>query len=200
MRLFFKLIRYLIFKLENGYNFLYNKIVFYREDVIVNRYRVSGRIFINNKGTIEIGNNFKANSGKNRNPIGGDTILRLLCYKNAKLIIGNNVGMSNITIVCKNSIAIGNNVLFGGSCKIWDTDFHSLDYKIRGTKEDSIKAKTSPIIIKDNAFIGGGSIILKGVTIGKRSIIAAGSVVSKSVPDGEIWGGCPIMFIKKIKE
>ena len=58
--------------------------------------------------------------------------------------------------------------------------------------------KSAPVLIKEGAFIGAHSIILKGVTIGKHSIIGAGSVVTKSIPDGEIWAGNPARFIRKI--
>ena len=58
--------------------------------------------------------------------------------------------------------------------------------------------ETKPVIIKDGAFIGADGIILKGVTIGKKSVIGAGSVVTKSVPDGEIWAGNPAKFIRKL--
>jgi len=58
--------------------------------------------------------------------------------------------------------------------------------------------KTAPIIIKDNAFIGGSTIILKGYTIGENSVIAAGSVVTGVVSDNEIWGGNPARFIRRL--
>jgi acetyltransferase-like isoleucine patch superfamily enzyme len=48
-------------------------------------------------------------------------------------------------------------------------------------------------------FIGARCIILKGVTIGEKSIVAAGSVVTKNIPEGEVWGGNPAKFIKKIE-
>lgn len=54
--------------------------------------------------------------------------------------------------------------------------------------------------MEDNCFIGLRSIILPNVTIGSNSIIAAGSVVSKSVPSGEVWGGVPAKFIMKTED
>ena len=45
--------------------------------------------------------------------------MRLICHKGAKLIIGNNVGISNTTIVCAKEVIIEDNVLIGGGCKIW---------------------------------------------------------------------------------
>lgn len=56
------------------------------------------------------------------------------------------------------------------------------------------------IVIQSNAFIGSGSILLGGLTIGKASIIASGSVVTKSVPDNEIWGGNPAKYIRQLPD
>jgi len=109
------------------------------------------------------------------------------------------LSMSNSAIVCVNSITIGDNVMIGGSCKIWDTDFHPIDPDMR-KKDPNKNFKSRPIIIKDNAFIGGCSIILKGVTIGENAVIGAGSVVSKDVPANEIWAGNPARFIKKVQD
>lgn len=60
--------------------------------------------------------------------------------------------------------------------------------------------KFGKIVVEDNCFIGLRSIILPNVTIGSNSIIAAGSVVSKSVPSGEVWGGVPAKFIMKTED
>lgn len=56
------------------------------------------------------------------------------------------------------------------------------------------------IKIEDWAYIGSGTHIMPGVTIGKGSLIAAGSVVTKSVPDGEVWGGCPAKKLSTVNE
>ncbi|MFC0514102.1 DapH/DapD/GlmU-related protein [Mucilaginibacter angelicae] len=53
-----------------------------------------------------------------------------------------------------------------------------------------------PIILKNDVWIGTHSIILQGVTIGEGSIIGAGSLVNKSIPDYQIWAGTPARFIK----
>ncbi|WDF54708.1 acyltransferase [Mucilaginibacter sp. KACC 22063] len=145
-----------------------------------------------------MGDNFSANSGKNFNPIGGDSVLRLIAYKkNAVLTIGQNVGISNSTIVCWDKITIGNNVVIGGSVKIWDTNYHSLNPVIRTSGNDN-DIKTAPIFIDDNVFIGGNSIILKGVKIGKNSVIAAGSIVVKDIPENVVAGGNPCKVLKTL--
>jgi acetyltransferase-like isoleucine patch superfamily enzyme len=160
---------------------------------------INGRISILNNGSIQIGKGFQANSGAEFNPIGGDTVLRLISFtKEAQIIIGENVGISNSTILAWEKIEIGNNVMIGGGVRIWDTNFHSLDPIIRTNGVVDNDVKTAPIKIDDYAFIGAGSIILKGVHIGKNSIIAAGSVVVKSIPENVIAGGNPCKVIRNI--
>lgn len=124
---------------------------------------------------------------------------KILVRKDATLDIGSNSGMNGAMIYCSMKIIIGNNVKIGGGTRIFDTDFHSLEYLSRRTATtDKLSAKQSPVIIGDDVFIGANCIIGKGVKIGDRSIIAAGSVVTKSVPSDEIWGGNPAKFLKKV--
>jgi len=63
-----------------------------------------------------------------------------------------------------------------------------------------LKSFAAPVIIKKNAFIGLGAIILPGVTIGENSIVAAGAVVTKDVPPCTLVGGAPARVIKKLEE
>ena len=72
-----------------------------------------------------------------------------------------------------------------------------MDFSHWRTPLDEQFMKSRPVVIGDNVFIGMDSIILKGVTVGNGAIIAAGSVVSKDIPENEIWGGNPARFIKK---
>ncbi|WP_318308109.1 acyltransferase [Flagellimonas crocea] len=158
---------------------------------------INGRLFMRGQGAVFLGKEVKFNSSPSANPIGGDTRTTLRVYPNATLRIGDDCGISNSAIICHDEITIGNHVKIGGSVKIYDTDFHSLNPDLRKEVKTDI-AKTRPVSIGNSCFIGAFSIILKGVSIGDNSIIGAGSVVTKSVPANEIWGGNPAKFIKKI--
>lgn len=158
---------------------------------------INGRILIQNQGSIKIKNNVKINSNYAANPIGGQGLTSFMVKKDAELVIESNSGISNTAICAFKSIYIGPNVLIGGDCKIYDTDFHSIRYDNRIIENDS-NIKVAPVSIEEGSFIGGGSIILKGVRIGKFSVVGAGSVVTRDVPDNEIWAGNPARFIKKI--
>lgn len=163
------------------------------------RLRVSGHIGLRNEGECIIGNNFVCTSGTMANAMGRNVRSFIAIAPNAKLIIGNNVGISSSVIRCKSSVIIKDNVKIGALTIITDTDAHSLDYKLRRDyRTDGANAKSKEIIIEDDVFIGASSIICKGVTIGARSIIGAGSVVTKSVPPDEVWAGNPAKFIRKI--
>ena len=148
-------------------------------------------------GSISIGKNFTANSNSNANPVGiYHRVIISALGKNAEVKIGNNVGLSGVSINSRNSITIGNNVIIGGGSAVWDTDFHPADYKVR--KVSPNQGKSAPIFIGNDVFICARVIILKGVSIGDRSVISAGAVVNKSVPNDSIVFGNP-MIIKPVK-
>lgn len=155
-------------------------------------------VMVANKGTCIIGRNFSMNNGIKGNPIGSFRKCTLFVDRNAQLIIGENVGISQTALICHKSIIIHDYVKIGGGVSIYDTDFHSLNSEVRKSKKDITYRIEKPVVIKENAFIGAHSIILKGVTIGKNSIIGAGSVVTKSIPDNQIWAGNPAKFIRNI--
>lgn len=114
----------------------------------------------------------------------------------AELSIGNNSGANGALIYCEEKISIGNNVNIGGGTRIYDTDFHPLDWQKRRVSNEG--TKTAPVVIEDDVFIGTGCIIGKGRHIGARSIIAAGSVVVKDIPADCIAGGNPCRVIKTL--
>ena len=121
---------------------------------------------------------------------------KLMVRKDAEFVIGDYSGMNGTLIYCAEKIIIGNYVNIGGGTRIYDTNFHNLDYLKRRDPKTNLVAKTSPIIIEDDVFIGTNCIIGKGVTIGARTIVAAGSVVVKSIPADCVAGGNPCKIIR----
>ncbi len=170
----------------------------YKKVSISSGFLIKGLPLIKNKGSFIIHSNVKINSKYFVNPIGGNTFCSFIVDKNAQLSINEGTRISNSTFFCKEKITIGKNVFIGGDTRIYDTDFHSLNLSER-IKEIDNDIRTKPILIDDGVFIGASSIILKGVSIGKNSIIGAGSVVTKSIPDNQIWAGNPAKYIKDIE-
>jgi serine acetyltransferase len=149
-------------------------------------------------GTMKIGKDVSINSHLVANPIGGQNKTVFCVTKGGKLIIGNRVGISNTAFYAAHEIIVEDDAVIGAGCKIYDTDFHSTiaEYRLNG----NTNVKGMPVRIGRRSFIGGHSIILKGVSIGEQAVVAAGSVVTKSVPANEIWGGNPAKFLKKIEQ
>ena len=148
---------------------------------------------------LTIGKYFTCNSGMDY-AIDASVGSKIWIYPDAKLIFGDYSGMSNTAIICSERIEIGDYVNLGAGCLIVDTNFHSTKWEDRlNWATDAKNTKTAPVVIKDGAFIGARSIILKGVTIGAHSIIAAGSVVNKDVPDNCIAGGNPCRVIGPVE-
>jgi len=162
--------------------------------------KVVGELFfqINRGGTAIIGDNFFCQSGFLADALPRDKMSKFTVCAGGTLKIGNNVGVTNIVLVCWDKITIGDNVKIGADCIIFDTNFHNIDAETRCTTDKRETIITAPITIKENVFIGTRCIICKGVTIGKNSIVAAGSVVVKDIPENEIWGGNPAYFLKRI--
>jgi len=157
--------------------------------------------FIEKNSSFSIGNNVHINNGEAYNPIGRQNKCIFSIKKNAILIIGNNVGISSSTIVARSLISIGDNVKIGGNTVIYDTDFHSLLLNERiKINENYDLAASLPVIINDGVFIGAHTTVLKGVEIGKNSIIGACSVVTKNIPENQIWAGNPAKFIKNLSD
>lgn len=190
-----------------------NRLMFWLNDVDFGKnLRVWGHLYLRKaRGSkISIGDNFEFTNGGGVNPLSRNLRGCIFTqFPDSSIIIGNNVGISSSCIRAKERIVIGNNVNIGAGCILIDTDAHNLDYRVRASKatvnkygrkyeKDSFTAKSSPIVIEDNALIGAYCIILKGVTVGARSIIGAGSVVTKPVPPDCIAAGNPCKVIRKL--
>lgn len=120
----------------------------------------------------------------------------------AQIRIGNRVGISGSAIAARShTIEIGDDTIIASSCTIFDSDWHhsyaEARWRVPGSELDILDAD---VHIHRNVWIGFGSIILKGVTIGENSIIGAGSVVTKDIPANRIAAGCPAKPIGIVPE
>lgn len=119
------------------------------------------------------------------------------------IYFGNNCEVNmNCTFLDDNKIIIGDNALIAPNVQIY-TAFHPTNAQNRfgEVKEDGsfefCKTQTAPVIIGDNVWIGGGAIIMPGVTLGDNVVIGAGSVVTKDIPSNKIAYGNPCKVIRE---
>lgn len=170
---------------------------------------LKGCPFIFNKKGAEltIGNNVTIKSSFLSNLVGlySKTII-VTRASGAYIRIGDNVGMSGVTIYARKGIEIGENTAIGGNTKILDNDFHPIEAETRnkllmdknGGDSDLIPAK--PIKIGKNCFIGCNAIILKGTELGDGCVVGAGAVVSGKFEANSVIVGNPARCIRKVGE
>lgn len=126
------------------------------------------------------------------------------CDYGKHITIGNNVIINiNCTFVDCNRIDIGSNVLIASNVQIYTathpaiTDERLVANWEEGSATPYFRTYALPVKIEDNVWIGGGVIVLPGVTIGKNSVIGAGSIVTRSIPENSIAVGNPCRVIRK---
>lgn len=121
--------------------------------------------------------------------------------------IGENVNICSHCFI-ENDVKIGNNVTIKCGVQIWDgielEDNVMIGSNVTFTNDMYPRAKNKDwkllhTRVCKGATIGAGSTLLPGITIGERALIAAGSVVTKDVPAGELWMGSPAKFYKKVE-
>lgn len=115
--------------------------------------------------------------------------------QNMDIQIGNNVQFGDFCNIACN-VHFGNNILMAGKVSFVGKHDHTFDIPGK-TIWQGKRGNNGTTIIEDDVWIGTGAIIMSGLKIGKGSIIAAGSIVTKNIGCCEIWGGNPA---KKIKD
>ncbi len=127
------------------------------------------------------------------------------CDYGQHITLGDNIIINiNCTFVDCNEIAIGNNVLIASNVQIY-TATHPTAIEERLVTDWAPDSSTPyfrtyalPVKIEDNVWIGGGSILLPGVTIGKNTVIGAGSIVNRSIPGNCVAAGNPCRIIRRL--
>ena len=116
------------------------------------------------------------------------------CDYGSQILVGDNVFMNyNCTILDAALVTIGDNVLFGPNVHLYSAT-HPTDAAVRASGLEYAK----PVNIEENTWIGGSSVVCPGVTIGARSVIGAGSVVTKNVPPDVVAAGNPCKVIRHL--
>ena len=176
----------------------FNRLLFRLKGVTFGRnMTIMGKVSVIGDGKITIGDDFYMSSGDTISAISSNLQGAIFTEKDSEIIIGNQVGMTSTRMRISNRLVVGDNVKIGACVLLIDTDSHPIDYKLRRTSNEGVKS--APIVIEDDVWIGAHSIVLKGVTIGARSIIGAGSVVTKSIPADCIAAGNPAKIIKQLR-
>ena len=128
---------------------------------------------------------------------GGDSVYLeppFYCDYGVNIDLGERVFFNfNCVVLDVCQVTIGSHAFIGPAVQIY-TPLHPLEAKLRRTQEYG-----RPVTIGDDVWIGGGAIILPGVTIGSRTVIGAGSVVSRDLPDDVLAVGNPCRVVRRIE-
>src|SRR5205823_5624967 len=130
---------------------------------------------------------------------------------NGSCTVGDFTLLNGALVMTEEKIEIGSHCLISWNVGIADSDFHPLEPAQRLVDAKALapffkdrpprpKLKTAPVKIGNNVWIGMNAVILKGVTIGDNSVVAAGSVVTKSVPPNTVVAGNPAVVVKRFEE
>lgn len=176
---------------------IYNRLLFYAWGVKLGKCpTINNKVSLSNHGVISIGDHFTLVSGIT--PIAANLNASIAVARGGVIKIGNDVGISSSSLRIRKGLYIGDHVRIGANCLFLDSDSHSKDYLERRDAEITTNIVSKPITVEDDVLIGTKCVILKGVTIGARSIIGACSVVTKSIPPDSIAVGNPCRVIRQI--
>lgn len=110
------------------------------------------------------------------------------------LVIGDGTFLgSGCEFNFREGITIGRDCLIASGCRFVDHD-HGISRRDRPMREQL--GEESPIVIEDDVWLGCNVVVLKGVRIGRGSVVGAGAVVTKSIPPYEIWAGVPAVRLR----
>ncbi|MHC4323091.1 MAG: acyltransferase [Planctomycetota bacterium] len=154
---------------------------------------------IRGNASVTIEDNVTLNSSNREYHVNMHSPVKLYADKDdAKIHIGQNTRIHGTCLHAYKHIKIGDNCLIAANTQIFDGNGHDLSFDNTANRINT-EGDAGPIIIEDDVWIGINCIILGGVTIGKGSVVGAGSIVTKSIPPFVVAAGNPAKVIKDIK-
>jgi acetyltransferase-like isoleucine patch superfamily enzyme len=157
------------------------------------RYRIgddfvcNGRLRLGGPGRIVIGNHVNAWARAEAN------VLQTYA-PDASIVIGDNVRLNGAGIQAAAGVHVGNDCILG-SCTLVDTDHHAVGVDRR---RPGAVAESAPIVVEDNVWVAGFAAVLKGVRVGRDSVVGFGAVVSADVPPGVVVAGNPARVVRSL--
>ncbi|HEY0674393.1 MAG TPA: DapH/DapD/GlmU-related protein [Longimicrobiales bacterium] len=160
-----------------------------RRVIIGRRFRVSGRLDIRGPGTVIFGDDCSVIS----------SMIQITTpwthEKDAVIKIGNRVLLTGTRIGCVQRVEVGDGAGLSDA-RIMDSDFHSIESTDEHRGHTAGRSK--PITIGRNAWLGAGSMVLKGVTVGESAVVGAGAVVAANVPEYSVVFGNPARVVWRV--
>lgn len=148
--------------------------------------RLKGRVHITGQGNVILGNGVSI--------VGTVVPVELATYESGRIAIGDHTFINyGSSIAARESVQIGANCHLGHYTFVMDNDQHDIVRR-------SQLGPSGPVVIEDYAWIGSKAVILKGVRIGTRAVVGAGSVVTKDIPPRCVAAGNPARVLRQLTE
>jgi len=153
-------------------------------------FQTNGRLVIRGPGRVVFGDDVNAWAHAEKNV--------LITYTpDSRITIGSGTRLNGAGIMAYTHVEVGPRCILG-STLVFDSDFHPLDPARRHDPDAPVSC--APITLKENVWLGGQSAVLKGVTVGKNSVVAFRAVVSDDVPPNVVVVGNPARIVKSLAE
>jgi maltose O-acetyltransferase len=153
-------------------------------------FKANRKLVIKGPGRVIFGAEVNAWAHEERNVI-------ITYDRDVTIRIGSNVRLNGVGLMAKRGITIGDNCILGSTLLV-DTDFHSV-HRDRATNPHA-PVLSAPIVVEDNVWLAGQTVVLKGVTIGANSVVGFRAVVTRDVPPDVVVAGNPARVVRGLDE
>lgn len=153
-------------------------------------FQANRKLIIRGPGRVVFGRDVNAWAHEERNVI-------ITYAPDATIAVGSNVRLNGVGLMARRGISIGDNCILGSTLLV-DTDFHSLRPD-RATNPVA-PIQSAPIMLHDNVWLAGQTVLLKGVTVGENSVVGFRAVVTRDVPANVVVAGNPARVVRQLDE